>query len=53
MAQHNPAWGVLATQRLLDLLDGIGEHASVRAPLLAEERRLLVAAMGALVGGWW
>lgn len=41
-----PRGGVLATQRLLDLLDGIGEHASVRAPLLAEERRLLVAAMG-------
>ncbi|WP_415822940.1 PD-(D/E)XK nuclease family protein, partial [Mycobacterium senriense] len=41
-----PRGGVLATQRLLDVLDGIGADASVRAPLLAEERRLLVAAMG-------
>ncbi len=41
-----PRGGVLATQRLLDVLDGIDEHASMRAPLLAEERRLLVAAMG-------
>lgn len=41
-----PRGGVLATQRLLDELDGVGDHASVRAPLLAEERRLLVAAMG-------
>jgi RecB family exonuclease len=37
---------VLGTQRLLDVLDGVTEDASVRAPLLAEERRLLVAAMG-------
>jgi len=37
---------VLGTQRLLDALDGVTEDASVRAPLLAEERRLLVAAMG-------
>jgi RecB family exonuclease len=37
---------VLGTQRLFDELDGVGEDASVRAPLLAEERRLLVAAMG-------
>ena len=41
-----PRGGVLATQRLLDALDGITVDASVRAPLLAEERRLLVAAMG-------
>jgi superfamily I DNA/RNA helicase/RecB family exonuclease len=41
-----PRGGVLATQRLLDVLDGVSEDASVRAPLLAEERRLLVAAMG-------
>ena len=41
-----PRGGVLGTQRLLDALDGITEDASVRAPLLAEERRLLVAAMG-------
>ncbi|BBZ45466.1 ATP-dependent helicase [Mycobacterium parmense] len=41
-----PRGGVLATQRLLDVLDGVTPDASVRAPLLAEERRLLVAAMG-------
>ena len=41
-----PRGGVLGTQRLLDVLDGIAENASMRAPLLAEERRLLVAAMG-------
>ena len=41
-----PRGGVLATQRLVDVLDGVTENASVRAPLLAEERRLLVAAMG-------
>jgi superfamily I DNA/RNA helicase/RecB family exonuclease len=41
-----PRGGVLATQRLLDALDGITEDASATAPLLAEERRLLVAAMG-------
>uniref|UniRef100_UPI0035CB6CEC PD-(D/E)XK nuclease family protein n=1 Tax=uncultured Mycobacterium sp. TaxID=171292 RepID=UPI0035CB6CEC len=41
-----PRGGVLSTQRLLDVIDGIGEHASVHAPLLADERRLLVAAMG-------
>jgi superfamily I DNA/RNA helicase/RecB family exonuclease len=41
-----PRGGVLGTQRLLDVLDGVGQDASVRAPLLAEERRLLVAAMG-------
>ncbi|ORW25742.1 ATP-dependent helicase [Mycobacterium palustre] len=41
-----PRGGVLGTQRLLDVVDGVGEDASVRAPLLAEERRLLVSAMG-------
>jgi RecB family exonuclease len=41
-----PRGGVLNTQRLLDVLDGVGADASVRAPLLAEERRLLVAGMG-------
>jgi len=41
-----PRGGVLGTQRLLDVLDGVSEDASLRAPLLAEERRLLVAAMG-------
>ncbi len=41
-----PRGGVLGTQRLLDVLDGVAETASMRAPLLAEERRLLVAAMG-------
>lgn len=41
-----PRGGVLGTQRLLDVLDGVPEHASVRALLVAEERRLLVAAMG-------
>jgi RecB family exonuclease len=41
-----PRGGLLGTQRLLDVLDGITENASATAPLLAEERRLLVAAMG-------
>ena len=41
-----PRGGVLGTQRLIDVLDGVTENASMRAPLLAEERRLLVAAMG-------
>ncbi len=41
-----PRGGVLGTQRLLDELDGVAEDASLRAPLMAEERRLLVAAMG-------
>lgn len=41
-----PRGGVLGTQRLLDVIDGVGENASMRAPLLAEERQLLVAAMG-------
>ncbi|WP_328352651.1 ATP-dependent helicase [Mycobacterium sp. NBC_00419] len=41
-----PRGGILGTQRLLDVLDGLGDDVSVRAPLLAEERRLLIAAMG-------
>jgi superfamily I DNA/RNA helicase/RecB family exonuclease len=41
-----PRGGVLGTQRLLDVLDGVADNASMRAPLLAEERRLLVSAMG-------
>lgn len=41
-----PRGGVLGTQRLLDVLDGVDQNVSMRAPLLAEERRLLVAAMG-------
>lgn len=41
-----PRGGVLGTQRLLDVLDGVAESASMRAPLLAEERRLLVGALG-------
>lgn len=41
-----PRGGILGTQRLLDEIDGVGEGASLQAPLVAEERRLLVAAMG-------
>ena len=44
-----PRGGVLGTQRLLDVLDGVGDAAGEvcdRAPLLAEERRLLITAMG-------
>lgn len=41
-----PRGGVLGTQRLLDTLHGFGAEVSARAPLLAEERRLLVAALG-------
>ena len=41
-----PRGGVLGTQRLLDTLDGVDEPVSARAPLLADERRLLIAAMG-------
>jgi superfamily I DNA/RNA helicase/RecB family exonuclease len=46
-----PRGGVLGTQQLVDVLDGVtGETAGVavssRAPLLAEERRLLISAMG-------
>ena len=42
--------GILATQQLVDVLDGVADPAdrtlSGRAPLLAEERRLLIAAVG-------
>jgi len=46
-----PRGGVLGTGRLVDLIDGVTDAAgpagvSARAPLLAEERRLLIAAMG-------
>ncbi|WP_018601344.1 ATP-dependent DNA helicase [Mycobacterium sp. 155] len=45
-----PRGGVLGTQHLVDVLDGVTGPAdaavSTRAPLLAEERRLLMAAMG-------
>ncbi|MDX1888643.1 ATP-dependent DNA helicase [Mycolicibacterium sp. 050158] len=41
-----PRGGVLGTQRLVDALDGIADGTSTRAPLLAEERRLLLAALG-------
>ncbi|MGE2713221.1 ATP-dependent helicase [Mycolicibacterium litorale] len=45
-----PRGGVLGTQRLVDVLDGVVDSAddavSTRAPLLAEERRLLIAALG-------
>ncbi|OMC40257.1 ATP-dependent DNA helicase [Mycobacterium sp. GA-1841] len=45
-----PRGGVLGTQNLVDVLDGVAGPAdrgvSTRAPLLAEERRLLMAAMG-------
>ncbi|MGV0874996.1 ATP-dependent helicase [Mycolicibacterium sp. XJ879] len=45
-----PRGGVLATQQLVDVLDGVATDEdrglSTRAPLLAEERRLLIAAMG-------
>lgn len=45
-----PRGGVLGTQRLVDILDGVTDSASdtvsTRAPLLAEERRLLIAALG-------
>jgi superfamily I DNA/RNA helicase/RecB family exonuclease len=45
-----PRGGVLGTQHLVDVVDGVTEPGAVgvssRAPLLAEERRLLVAALG-------
>jgi superfamily I DNA/RNA helicase/RecB family exonuclease len=41
-----PRGGILGTQRLLDVLDGLGGELSARAPLVAEERRLLITAMG-------
>ncbi len=46
----SPRGGVLGTQELVDVIDGVAEAGqrglSSRAPLLAEERRLLIAAMG-------
>lgn len=45
-----PRGGVLGTQHLVDVLDGVAaatdRELSSRAPLLAEERRLLIAALG-------
>jgi superfamily I DNA/RNA helicase/RecB family exonuclease len=45
-----PRGGVLGTQHLVDVLDGVAGPSdlglSSRAPLLAEERRLLIAALG-------
>ena len=45
-----PRGGILGTQQLVDVLDGIAtadaRGLSTRAPLMAEERRLLIAAMG-------
>ncbi|BBX17878.1 ATP-dependent DNA helicase [Mycolicibacterium duvalii] len=45
-----PRGGVLATGRLVDVIDGVTEPGQrelpSRAPLVAEERRLLIAAMG-------
>lgn len=45
-----PRGGVLGTQSLVDVLDGVATSTerglSTRAPLMAEERRLLIAAMG-------
>jgi superfamily I DNA/RNA helicase/RecB family exonuclease len=44
-----PRVGVLGTQHLLDALDGVAGPAgamSTRAPVIAEERRLLITAMG-------
>jgi RecB family exonuclease len=45
-----PRGGVLGTQQLVDVIDGVETQddrgLSSRAPLMAEERRLLIAAMG-------
>ncbi|MGD9618400.1 MAG: ATP-dependent helicase [Mycolicibacterium sp.] len=45
-----PRGGVLATQELIDVIDGVAEVGqrvlSNRAPVIAEERRLLISAMG-------
>jgi superfamily I DNA/RNA helicase/RecB family exonuclease len=45
-----PRGGILGTQYLVDVLDGVDDPmsraVSTRAPLLAEERRLLVSALG-------
>jgi superfamily I DNA/RNA helicase/RecB family exonuclease len=41
-----PRGGVLATQQLIDDIDGVARRGvSMRAPVLADERRLLVAAL--------
>ncbi len=46
----SPRGGVLGTQELVDVIEGVAQAGqrglSSRAPLLAEERRLLIAAMG-------
>jgi superfamily I DNA/RNA helicase/RecB family exonuclease len=41
-----PRDGVLGVQQLVDVLDGVAATASRRAPVLADERRLLVSALG-------
>jgi superfamily I DNA/RNA helicase/RecB family exonuclease len=41
-----PRGGVLGTQQLLDVLDDVSGEVSARAPVVADERRLLIAAMG-------
>ncbi len=41
-----PRGGVLATQQLVDVLEGVVDTVSRRAPVLADERRLLVSALG-------
>ena len=42
-----PRGGVLATQQLVDVIDGVAvPGVSTRAPVLADERRLLVSALG-------
>ena len=41
-----PRGGVLATQQLVDVLEGVADTVSRRAPVLADERRLLVSALG-------
>ena len=41
-----PRGGLLGTQRLLDVLDDVSGDVSARAPVVADERRLLIAAMG-------
>lgn len=41
-----PRGGILGTQRLLDTLDGLGDTVSSTAPVIAEERRLLITAAG-------
>ncbi len=41
-----PRGGVLNTARLLDVIDDVPDDVSARAPVLADERRLLIAAMG-------